>query len=173
MLSIEATQGRVYDGLGFDSVTDPTLMGIAWDGTLYDVDPLNGSVSNPRPTGLATAGGIAQGPDGMLYAMTTSGDAVFRIDPATGATTQVAAPSVQLQEGDLDFDPTSGVLYLLDGLDNLLTLDLVTGDPAVVGALGHRGNFSAMAFDGDSGSMTLGHRERTKCTEWTSRLAPS
>jgi hypothetical protein len=122
------------------------------EGKLYDIDPATGAATNPRSLGVDWS--IAFSPNGTLYGVTQSGagtptpSALFTVNPATGAATLVAttSPSIDI-EGDIAFDPTSGVLYAIDGGGTLFTIDTSTGVGTIVGTVSGALDLSAMAFD--------------------------
>ncbi len=142
----------------------PRFLGVetrpAFSGTpnLFDVDPLTGSFSNPRPLigGASIQFGLAMSASGELYGIDADSLGVrrfFQIDRSTGALTIIANLNSYFFEGDLAFDPTSGILYFINyypggnaGLQ-LVTIDPANGSFAVVGDTGIVGDFSAMAFD--------------------------
>jgi hypothetical protein len=140
------------------------LLGNDFNGVLYDVDATTGAAGNPRSTGVTTLVGISFGPDGVLYGLATFGsnfpNSLVSIDPATGAATVIGDTGLDnIYEGDLDFDPTTGVLYGIQDAANapspprlLFTIDPSTGDATAVGDVGGRGDLSAMAFD-SSGTL--------------------
>jgi hypothetical protein len=133
-------------------------------GHIYDVDPLTGYAYNPRPTGLSGMGGLAYGPNGLLYVLRVSGaDAwIYTVDPATGAATPLGdALGLDVHEGDIDFDPVTGVLYGVGAWRPdqrhpcLFTVDLATGTGTIINEIGPPVlpiNSAAMAFD-QSGTL--------------------
>ncbi len=134
------------------------LLGIDFaDATLYDVDRLTGAVSNPRPTGLEDTVGIAFADDHTLYTLTSStaasnANSLFRLDRNTGAATLIGPTGLSgIVEGDLDFDPMTGILYGLYTRDlnkrQLYTIDIDTGVATQVGGVPFPGDPSAMAFN--------------------------
>ncbi|MBN2578729.1 MAG: tandem-95 repeat protein [Pirellulales bacterium] len=142
---------QTYPGVGSTS-----LLGITWDGTLYDVDPATGAAGNPRNTGITYPVGITIAADGTVYALDTYGsspqpNSLYTIDPITGSSSLVGTTGLNsISEGDLDFDPTTGELYGIQdytGWDlRLFKLNTSTGVATVVGNL-EFGDMSAMAFD--------------------------
>jgi subtilisin-like proprotein convertase family protein len=141
-----------------DRFSQGGLLGIDWSAaTIYDVDPTTGAVSNPRPTDLEDTVGIAFAADHTLYTLTASTassypNSLFKLDRVTGAATLVGPTGLgQIAEADLDFDPTTGILYgvqniLPVGQRQLFTIDASTGRATVVGSIG-TADYSAMAFD--------------------------
>ena len=149
------------------------LLGCGADAILYDVDPATGQASNPRDTGLEHLTGIDFSADGVLYGHSASWIApygsrvMFRIDPVTGASTGVQGFQTAYGEGDVGFDPTTGILYLTtsysimpDGSpgwaddDHLIHLDLSTNLYANAGYLPGHLDVSGLAFDA-SGRLFL------------------
>src|SRR5262249_9805630 len=103
--------------------------------------------------------GIAFRPtDGALFGLTTQGsttatNALFRIDPITGASTLVGQTGLSsIIEGDLAFDPTSGLLYGVQNLSSptsrhLFTIHQATGVEKTIGSVEGDGDLSGIAFD--------------------------
>lgn len=153
------------------SVGGTDLLGLTFfGGELVDVDPVTGLCGNARPLrynnqAVRYAVGITQHPaSGVLYMLTTYssllGAYVYTVDPTTGDLTPVTWPTgVQVFEGDVDFDPTTGTLYALQdsgpGGDetNLFSIDLSSGATTIIAdlqpALGTDRDYSAMAFTDD------------------------
>lgn len=129
--------------------TCPSLLGLDANGlttsTLWDINPATGVASNPR----TVSGGIARpphcidfSPAGVLYGLSLGGAGspasgmLFTINPTSGATTFVANLSQYVNvEGDIAFDPTTGILYAQDGLGPLYTINTSTGVCTTVGTL--------------------------------------
>ena len=137
---------RTYPG-------DP-LLGIAWDGMLYDVNKSIGAAGNPRNTGVTEAVGITASAAGTVYVLNAysglpGGNSLYTIDPVTGLATLVGTTGLSVvTEGDLDFDPTTGVLYGMQDQQSsrmLFTINPVTGLATTVGAMEDQ-DMSAMAF---------------------------
>jgi DNA-binding beta-propeller fold protein YncE len=140
------------------------LLGVSWidsstPSVLYTVDTGTGRAMQPRTTGCADLSGIVFDPTGtFLYAVTSfaavpHANALVRVDPQTGATTLIGPTGLaNMYEGDLTFDPTSGVLYALQDsnpLRSLYTLDIQTGTATLVGHVqpGEPTDLSTLAFD--------------------------
>lgn len=89
---------------------------------------------------------------------TPATNSLFRIDPGTGTSTLVGATGLRVFEGDLAFDPTSGILYGLQDVPsgstrNLFTINTATGQGTVIGNINAPNlDLSAMAFD-SSGTL--------------------
>ncbi len=157
------------------------LIGSDTNGTLYDVNPSTGVVSNPRSTGVPYLSGIAYSANGTLYGLSISLDqmsnpigSLYTINPTTGASVLVGPLGLtSIYEGDLAFDPSSGVLYGVQDDINfnlyLFSMNPSTGagtDIGIVTAVSNCGavacDLSAMAFDStgklyilDTGGSTL------------------
>jgi hypothetical protein len=137
------------------------LVGNGWgggDGRLYDINPATGAATNPRTLGTGWA--IAFSPSGVLYGITQTygtptSNALCTVDPTTGTATVVApnSPGIAV-EGDMGFDPTSGLLYSVDGSGILYTVDTSTGVATLVGNVPGAQDLSAMAFD-NSGNLFI------------------
>jgi len=135
------------------------LIGSDFDGILYDIDLSMGTASNPRNTGINPLAGIELSEDGTLYGLSTFGsspspNSLFKIDPTTGVSTVIGITGIEVTEGGLAFDPTSGLLYgcQASGPDLLYTLDLNSGQAEVKGTILSSGDVSAISFD-NSGSL--------------------
>ena len=137
-----------------------SLIGNSFDGVLYDVNVATGAATNPRSTGTGVESltGITFAPNGTLYGLTgfagTPANSLVTIDPVTGSTTQVGFTGLSVAEGDLAFDPASGVLYGMQHVPSnrqLFTIDVATGAGTVVGSLGGSEEIepSAMTFGSD------------------------
>ncbi|MEX0585800.1 MAG: SdrD B-like domain-containing protein, partial [Pirellulales bacterium] len=129
-------------------------------GTLYHVDPTTGVPFHPQFSELDAVAGIAFAPDGDLYGLTTettiysTPNTLYRIDPRTGTSTAIGPTGHTIGEGDIDFDPTTGVLYGLYTLDEgqfslprMFTINLATGAATECGLVLPGTDLSAMAFD--------------------------
>ena len=140
--------------------TAQSLLGNSFDGVLYDVNIATGVATNPRPTGAGVESltGITFAPNGTLYGLTsfvgTPANSLVTIDPVTGSTAQVGFTGLVIAEGDLAFDPTSGVLYGMQHVPlnrQLFTINVTTGVGTLVGSLGGSEEIepSAMTFGSD------------------------
>lgn len=154
------------------AVSPPTLadlIGYSFvERDIWDIDPATGAGSNPRDTGVDRMVGIALGPDGHLYGITTFGplsgnpNSLYRINRRTGAATLIGPTGLQfISEGDLAFDPTTGVLYgasnfLAFQTSSLFTVDITTGAATVIGNLPlDRDAAQGMVFDNAGQLYTL------------------
>ncbi len=129
--------------------------------TLYDINPTTGAATNPRPinTGANRApNSLDFAPNGTLYAISHGSGGIpasgmlFTINPATGTPTWVANLSMFVWvEGDIAFDPTTGVLYAVDGLGLLFTINTSNGVGTLVGNLPQDlpggADYSGLGFD--------------------------
>lgn len=132
-----------------------------WDsGTLFTLDTSTGAASDPRPTGITHLNGIAYHPaSGLLYGLsnadgTPDANALFTINPVTGARTLVGSTGLFNVEGDLGFDPTTGTLYGVQHFAGsalqLFTINRTTGAGTVIGTIPGAGineDYSGLAFD--------------------------
>ncbi|MFY9341706.1 MAG: hypothetical protein WAT39_04410 [Planctomycetota bacterium] len=141
--------------LADDVATSPTTM------KLWDVNTSSGVASNPRvinaaPNRAPTA--MAFSPSGTLYGVSqgTPGDSpagakLFTINPGTGAPLVVGTLNIWLSvEGDIAFDPITGILYAVTGIGDLFTIS-PTGFCTLVGNLPldlpGGADYSGLAFD--------------------------
>jgi DNA-binding beta-propeller fold protein YncE len=149
------------------AATEIPLLGNSWVtwGTsatayLYDVNKNTGAATNPRDTGLQTLVGITADPStGVLYGLTVYQSALYRIDRATGHATQIGFTGINGAEGDLDFDPTTGILYGTQWVASkqlmLFKLNKGTGQATAVGGVAGARDLSAMAFDANGNLYVL------------------
>ncbi len=105
---------------------------------LYTIS-LDGTISSPTTiTGLApnvAFNGLAVAPDGTLYAVDTTSDSLYSIDPSTGVPKLIGELGFSaFGIGGLDFGP-DGLLYAALG-DDLATLSLSDGSATVLGDIG-------------------------------------
>jgi hypothetical protein len=152
-----ATVALVMATLGLPAGSWAALIGVTVsnaDAMLYDVDPLTGSASNPRPTQNSLADITFAG--SALFGLTTLTDnSLYRINPATGGPTLVGPTGLDsIIEGDLAYNAGTGTLYglyqgtnVLGSPKDLFTLNLSTGAGTVVGPVAGADDPSGMAFD--------------------------
>jgi len=137
------------------------LLGIAYE-VLYDIDTANGTPSNPRAVG-DKINSIAVSPSGILYGISQGiptdlppGGRLFTIDINFGTPTLVDTLDTFINvEGDIAFDPTTGILYAVDSQGLLFTVDLTTAEGTTVGTIGLNMDLSAMAFDASGNLYVL------------------
>ncbi|MFN8178905.1 MAG: hypothetical protein U0167_13330 [bacterium] len=124
--------------------------------TLYDISIANGAPTNPR-TVASKINTIAVAPSGTIYAVSQGfpsdvppGGSLYTINPSTGVPTPVGVLNEFIvTEGDLACDPTTGILYAVDGVGELFTINTSTAACTVVGTVtvAFNEDLSAMAFD--------------------------
>ena len=126
--------GTWLSGLTF---AGSTLYGWGQDGSLYTVDQSTGHATLVGVSGFSgVEGAIAAHPsDGFLYAADSSLNRLVRVDPGTGNGTLVG-PFNALDISGLTF--VGSTLYGLNSApdDELVTVDLSTGNATSVGLLG-------------------------------------
>jgi hypothetical protein len=129
-------------------------------GTLWDYTQGSGAAVNSRAItpgfGNSVVTGIDFAPDGTLFLLTSFSDnRLYKVNPATGASSLVGPTGLStIIEGDIGFDPTSGVLYGLynnSGGNQLFTLNTSTGAATALGAVASD-DPSGLAFD-NSGQL--------------------
>lgn len=99
--------------------------------------------------------GIDFGPDGLLYGVgidqADRGPSLFRFDLAARTAEEIHIDNPGgIGEGDIAFDPDSGLLYMLgvtQSVSNLVTIDIASGHVEPIGEVAVE-DYSAMAFDG-------------------------
>jgi hypothetical protein len=155
MLSSVAAAQSTCPLLGIDSATTTTA-------TLWDISTTTGAASNPRTVSGAPNRPplcIDFAPSGVLYGVSLGAGGfpasgmLFTIDPTTGAATFVANLTQFVNvEGDIAIDPTTGILYAVDGIGPLFTIDTSTGVCTTIGSLPldlpGGADYSGLAFDG-------------------------
>lgn len=124
------------------AITGPFIYGIHRDsGVLYKVGVLNAQVEAIGATGIALPSGLEFTPDGStLYAISNAPNQIYRVDPATGASTLVGDLGSAFQfEGALAF-ASSTVAYFTNAGSasdaHLLRLDVSTMTVTDVGNMG-------------------------------------
>ncbi len=105
-------------------------------GELITIDEFSGQMEPVITTSLDYVRGLAFGPDGKLYGINDGGvampDVLYRIDPASGATTLIGAAShARLQGMAIN---SSGKAFVWDTESGLLRLELETGATSDVNA---------------------------------------
>jgi subtilisin-like proprotein convertase family protein len=142
---------------------DFVLRGIDMNGNLYEVDQHTGVATNSIWGDINRTVGIALRPeDGLFYTLIETGatrgtgNSLYTIDPVTGDATRIGPTGLTdgFIEGDLDFDPTTGMLYGLytggpfgSPKRELFTIDVKTGEASVVATINWPSDMSGMAFD--------------------------
>ena len=141
-------------------------LGGDFNGYLYDVDLATGAATNQRYTYLGDTAGLAFDQTGVLYALTADSasdpNALYQVDPTSGfPMARIGDTGLTITEGELDFDPTTGVLYGLQDTTSglqLFRVNLTTGAGTLVGqvvATVAGEDLSAMAFDGTGACYVL------------------
>lgn len=108
-----------YDRAGTRLFAGQTFFGDA----LWEIDPAGMAPKRLIAKDLGQPNAFAFGPDGRIYAPVGKRKAVVRVDPETGATTQVASGFTQPVSARFD---SHDRLYVLDGA----TGELIRVDPA-------------------------------------------
>jgi hypothetical protein len=136
--------GEIFGGL---DALDGTLYGQSnHTGTLYTVDPTNGSVTSVGGSGpFNWFGGTTTG----LYALGTDGN-LYSINPSTGAGTLIGSTG-GANNGAQGLSADAGSLYLnrvVSGEDLLYTLNTSTGAATLIGPTGLDDVLGAVFEDG-------------------------
>ena len=110
---------------------------------LYTIDMTNGASTVVGPlTGMRCGGAIAISPTGAMYGLSRSTNDLFAIDKETAVASPIGFIGFRTTSVyDIEFDDASGVLYYAGwnrdtDVDELRTVDLNTGETALVGAIG-------------------------------------
>jgi len=125
---------------------------------LWDINPITGVPSNPRTVNVTPDRAIttiAVAPSGKLWGVSQgeptdgpSSGKLYLIDPVTGTPTYVATLTTFIHvEGDIATDPTSGLLYAVDGQGGIFKINTSNGVCTTVGTVPGNLDLSAMAFD--------------------------
>jgi hypothetical protein len=112
--------------------------------------------------------GLAMSDAGILFALDTTDDSLLRINPNTGAAIKVGPFGIPVGgEGEIDFDPTTGELFMAAGQisSRIYAVNTITGAatwagdlPFVTSAIAFAGNAVICPMDLDNGSG-LGTRD--------------
>ena len=130
--------------------TTGTLYGIQdWPAgrNLFSINPATGQATTIGTMENSDVSAMAFSATGTLYVLETSTDRLLTVNKATGATLTAVPLSVNLGAlAGMDFDPTTGALYVTDsgattgGTNKLYTLNPATGQLTLVGATGLSGD---------------------------------
>jgi Domain of unknown function (DUF4394) len=106
--------------------------------------------------------GLAMSDQGILFALDTTDDSLLTINPDTGAATKVGAFGIPVGgEGELDFDPSTGALYMAAGYitSRIYAVNTTTGAatwsgdlPFVTSAIAFAGPMTNCPMDLDNGT---------------------
>ncbi len=108
--------------------------------SLWDINNLIGTASNPRPLSVRTLIGIEwDAAAGKLWGVNrySAGpypNHLYSIHPTSGVYTAIGDTSLSILEGDISVDPTTGTLYYA-AINKLYTLDKATGAATLVGTM--------------------------------------
>lgn len=162
------TLGTLTAGLPGAAAGEIELLGYSFDssGSLWTLDQDTGAASGGVVTGEELIFGIAADADNSLYGLVGRlgplANHLVRINPTTGALSDIGHTGMDVFEGDLAFDPTTGDLYGIqhgpaDLALYLFRIDKTTAQGTIVGALNptRAADFSAMAFDADGNLYVL------------------
>ncbi len=124
-----------------------------WGATssLYRINPSTLSVTTIGSTGQTRMIGLVTDTDSTIYAISEeSNSRLWKLNPTTGAATFVGSLGFNLQEGDMTISPSTGQMYVADGLgDKLYTVNKTTGAATLVGSFGAVGrDVSGLQFIG-------------------------
>lgn len=120
-------------------------------GSLFTVDVNTGAATFVGGTGFTAVSGLTADASGNLFGSANIGttnddfaDRLISIDPLTGAGTLIGTYGAGIEGVDgIDFHPTTGVLYGVNGKD-LLTINTSTGAATVLGTLIDTGTNQAL-----------------------------
>jgi len=131
------------------------MFGTDWgsSSSLYRIDPVTRTATLVGATGQRQLIGLVVDTDSTIYAMSEEGSSkLWTLNPTTGVATLVGATGFNLQEGDMTISPTTGQMYVSDGIgDKLYIIDKTTGAATLVGSYGSLGrDVSGLQFIGDT-----------------------
>lgn len=121
-------------------------------GAIFTIDLATGAATVFQPS-IAAGAAIAFDGDGRLWVLDSQYDFLWELDPDTGASINAMALPYDVSVlTRMDFDPTSGKMYVFEGADtapvnqpsDLYTIDLATGALTHVGATASQ--FDPMGF---------------------------
>lgn len=141
--------GLVLTDIAVDS--SGALYGVSFS-ALYSIDPATGAATFVGNIGNAFVNGLVFGPDGVLYASTTTG-LLLTINAMTGAGTTVGVIGYG-SAGDLAF-AADGTLYMTAG-DGLVAVDTTTGAGTPVGPIDFADVYGLVSSFGTLYGMTFG-----------------
>lgn len=144
------------------------LLGVQ-DSTLYDIDPLTGDVSNPRGVSAGLFAGIDFAPDGRLIGI-TGGEVLYDIDPITGNASRLFGVPLPFGEGDIAFDPITGLGFGVGASTDLFVVDFVRETAIGLNDLSSGAeDLSAMAFTsgGDLWAIDSGSDRAMLVNPWS------
>ena len=145
-------------GLSRSVEAAPILYSVQSNGNdhLYSIDAATGSATDLGLVGFGDAEGLAFA-GSTLYAIGGTDDVLWDITSPPGALVGATGPRSRTDAG-LDYDPTTGTMYNLQGDgagSSLYTVNLTTGATSLVGSsgtfgdgLGINGSGAAFAVDG-------------------------
>jgi Ca2+-binding RTX toxin-like protein len=145
-------------GLAIDPTTG-LLVVANFSPVLHTVDPATGTIgvyaTGPNASSL---GDLVFAPDGRLYVTDSdpSTGAVFRVDPATKAFTQVASgfiPASSSREAAGIAASRAGKLYITDSVDSVYEVDLATGTEHLFARDAQLAGSDGLAFSPDEKSL--------------------
>ena len=140
-------------GAGLVGITEGFTSSVLWD-----INTTTGVPSNPRPVNTApdrAVTTIAVAPSGKLWGVSQgspsdvpSSGKLYLIDPVSGSPTLIATLSQTINvEGDIASDPTTGLLYSIDGQGMLNKINTSNGVCTTMGTVPGNLDLSAMSFD--------------------------
>lgn len=146
--------------LSMSSLAAADLLAVTWNtDELFRIDQDTGQAEYVYYLGYPAAymTGIDYGPDNFLYAVGIDaydqGPSLFRVDIEGQAFEQIEVQEndFRMTEGDISFDPSSGLLYLISPYYKnvrLATIDVHSGEFAEIGSFESSVDYSSLAFDG-------------------------
>jgi DNA-binding beta-propeller fold protein YncE len=146
-------------GLAVTGTASASLLATDWSldasasSQLYRVDTATGTATLIGSTGQIRMIGLVVDSDSTIYAISEETNSrLWRLSPTTGAATLVGSLGFNLQEGDMTISPTTGQMYVADGLgDRLYTVDKATAAATPVGSFGATGrDVSGLQFIGST-----------------------
>lgn len=165
-----APAGNTWTSMKWDHSTQ-TLFAVNSAGggqsSLYTIDPdtleatLVGQIDGPGVDPGAIVIAIAISPDGLMYGLDIIGDTLLAIDKSSGDASPIGPTGFDANFAqDMDFDPSTGVLYwpgyFGGGATEMTTIDTSTGAATSIGVITSQNEMLSftVAVEGEGASCT-------------------
>lgn len=165
-----APAGNTWTSMKWDHSTQ-TLFAVNSAGggqsSLYTIDPdtleatLVGQIDGPGVDPGAIVIAIAISPDGLMYGLDIIGDTLLAIDKSSGDASPIGPTGFDANFAqDMDFDPSTGVLYwpgyFGGGATEMTTIDTSTGVATSIGTITSQNEMLSftVAIEGEAASCT-------------------
>jgi len=127
------------------------------EGTLYTLDPATLETTMIGDTGLFSTEGLAVNPvDKKMFVTSNDTGKLYEVNPSTAEVTEIGSLGVE-KISDITFGPDGTLYGWTETSDDLLTIDLSTGNATLSGDSGINTWKTGLAFDGETLLMKLGY----------------